>query len=622
MNYHSMTPTTNNKPSSTTQSLLQRRLPRQRRIDGETFHSTVDVTISLPASPHSSGSYSWSSSPVLQPLPLPLPLPLPESPLTRRPDHHATLPITRKTVDHDAVRRSKSSSNLRRPIFATGSGNAKSDLRVNIPPVSGLVASNGSSKDIRKHSHDNDCEGLTNVKLQFTATSTPTSILSSPLTSSGRLSSVDLSDPSISFPRDLNDILELPAKTPHSSRSSANHSPKQHKTIQGGSYSHHPKFYSRVSSENNHADAHPLPLPPPTRASLQPQQSSAQNQSTAKLHDSTENLHSSTSQWQKGKLIGQGSFGRVYHATNLETGASCAMKEVDLFPDDPMSAHYIKQLDQEIGTLGQLHHPNIMQYYGSELVGDRLRMYMEYVNPGSLQEFMQEHNGVLTESVVRNFTRHILSGLAYLHSNETIHRDIKGANLLVDPSGTLKLAGFGVSKTMTEKSYELSLKSPYWMAPELMMSALMKKNNPNVTTAVDIWSLGCTIIEMLTGKSPWSEFSGHRVVFKVLHRSPDIPETLSQDGKDFLEQCFKRNPADRPSADVLLTHAFVQNLHEQDVIVQSLGTLHKDESRKHSSPGYGSKLSRGVAPASFRARIFSKIQNLIGGTGIRSKSTR
>ncbi|PNY01773.1 MAP kinase, partial [Trifolium pratense] len=172
---------------------------------------------------------------------------------------------------------------------------------------------------------------------------------------------------------------------------------------------------------------------------------------------------------------------------------------------------------------------------------------------------MHEHSGAMTESVVRNFTRHILSGLAYLHSTKTIHRDIKCANLLVDASGIVKLAGFRMSKILTKKSSELLLnRSPYWMAPELMVASMKKATNPNVAMAVDIWSLGCTVIEMLTGKPPWSEFSGHQAMFKALHRSPDIPKTLSPEGHDFLEQCFRRNPVERPSAAELLTHAFVQ----------------------------------------------------------------
>ncbi|GAU36144.1 hypothetical protein TSUD_316730 [Trifolium subterraneum] len=103
-----------------------------------------------------------------------------------------------------------------------------------------------------------------------------------------------------------------------------------------------------------------------------------------------------------------------------------------------------------------------------------------------------------------------------------------------------------------------------------MMVSMKKATNPNVAMAVDIWSLGCTVIEMLTGKPPWSEFSGqgradmqlkcllHQAMFKTLHRSPDIPKILSPEGHDFLEQCFRRNPVERPSAAELLTHAFVQ----------------------------------------------------------------
>ncbi|GAU36141.1 hypothetical protein TSUD_316700, partial [Trifolium subterraneum] len=412
------------------------------------------------------------------------------------------------------------------------------------------------------------------------AKSAPTSILSSPVTSPHRLSSVDLFDPSFNFPQDFNDILRLPTKTARSPDLSprlslGNHSPIHSHTMQGGSHSHHSKHCSRVSPENNHVDAHPLPLPP--RASPPPQQSPPQHQSNVTSHHSIENFHTMKGQWQKGKLIGRGSFGSVYQAINLVTGASCAMKEVGLFPDDPKSADCIKQLHQEIRILQQLHHPNIVKYYGSEIVGDQFCIYMEYVHPGSLTEFMKKYREAMTESVVRNFTRHILSGLAYLHSTKTIHRDIKGANLLVDASGIVKLADFGVSKILTGKSCELSLKgSPNWMAPELIMAPLKKETDPNVAMAVDIWSLGCTIIEMSTGKPPWSGSETQQAMYKVLQGSPEIPKTLSPEGQDFLKQCFQRNPAERPSAAMLLTHAFVQNLHDQDIIVQSQ-VCHKED---------------------------------------------
>uniref|UniRef100_A0A7N0VBE7 Protein kinase domain-containing protein n=1 Tax=Kalanchoe fedtschenkoi TaxID=63787 RepID=A0A7N0VBE7_KALFE len=144
-------------------------------------------------------------------------------------------------------------------------------------------------------------------------------------------------------------------------------------------------------------------------------------------------------------------------------------------------------------------------------------------------------------------------------------RDIKGANLLVDSAGVVKLADFGMAKHLAGEAANLSLKgSPYWMAPELMQSVMQKDMKSDLAFAVDIWSLGCTIIEMLNGKPPWSEYEGAAAMFKVMRESPRIPETLSPEGKDFLQCCFRRNPADRPTANALLEHPFLRNSY-QDV---------------------------------------------------------
>ena len=305
---------------------------------------------------------------------------------------------------------------------------------------------------------------------------------------------------------------------------------------------------------------HPLPLPP-WPGTVLPSPSATYSQPGG---SKTEPL-SMKSQWQKGKLIGRGTFGSVYVATNRETGALCAMKEAEFFFDDPKSAECIKQLEQEIKVLSNLKHPNIVQYYGSEIVEDKFYIYLEFIHPGSINKYVRDHCGAITESVVRNFTRHILSGLAYLHSKKTIHRDIKGANLLVDSSGVVKLADFGMAKHLTGHSADLSLKgSPYWMAPELMQAVIHKDNNSDLAFAVDIWSLGCTIIEMFTGKPPWSEYEGAAAMFKVMKDTPPIPESLSPEGKDFLRLCFKRNPAERPTASMLLEHRFLKNLQHSD----------------------------------------------------------
>lgn len=306
---------------------------------------------------------------------------------------------------------------------------------------------------------------------------------------------------------------------------------------------------------------HPLPLPPGA-AVHSPPAAATFSHAVAKSESLPMN-----SQWQKGKLIGRGTFGSVYVATNRETGALCAMKEVELFPDDPKCAECIKQLEQEIKVLSHLQHSNIVQYYGSEIVDDRFYIYLEYVHPGSINKYVRDHCGAITESVIRNFTRHILSGLAYLHSKKTIHRDIKGANLLVDSAGVVKLADFGMAKHLTGFEGNLSLRgSPYWMAPELLQAVMKKDNSPDLAYAIDIWSLGCTIIEMFTGKPPWSEYEGAAALFKVMKETPAIPETLSPEGKDFLRCCFKRNPAERPTAAVLLEHRFLKNSQQLEVL--------------------------------------------------------
>ncbi|XP_031483333.1 mitogen-activated protein kinase kinase kinase 5-like isoform X2 [Nymphaea colorata] len=298
---------------------------------------------------------------------------------------------------------------------------------------------------------------------------------------------------------------------------------------------------------------HPLPLPPKAAASGP--------SSFVQQPGAVPSLTSRTRSWQKKHLIGSGTYGRVYFALNSQTGATCAMKEVTLIPDDPKSSECIKQLEQEINTLTQLKHQNIVQYYGSEIVDDSFYIYIQYFPRGSIIKVIQEWGGALPEQVVRSFTRHILSGLAYLHRENVVHRDIKGANLLVDTDGIVKLADFGVAKPLKGEILPQSMKgSPYWMAPEVLM-----QKETGYDLAVDIWSLGCTIIEMVTGKPPWGDLNWAAAMFKVTrNETPHIPDNLSLEGKDFLCRCLQVNPTDRATAVELLGHSFVGgSLHQE-----------------------------------------------------------
>ncbi|GMH23970.1 hypothetical protein Nepgr_025813 [Nepenthes gracilis] len=305
---------------------------------------------------------------------------------------------------------------------------------------------------------------------------------------------------------------------------------------------------STGSHEDGRSHGHPLPLPP----------SSPTNPPSVHLvraNHVAENTSNTFSEWKKGKLLGRGTFGHVYLGFNSDGGQMCAIKEVRIASDDQISGECFKQLNQEINLLSQLKHPNIVQYYGSVLGEETLSVYLEYVSGGSIQKLLQDY-GPFKEILIKNYTRQILSGLSYLHARNTVHRDIKGANILVDPNGEVKLADFGMAKHITSCASVLSSKgSPYWMAPVVVM------NTNGYNLGVDIWSLGCTILEMATSKPPWIQYEEAAAIFKIGNSKEisDIPDHLSIEAKSFLKLCLQRDPSARPSATQLLDHPFVSD---------------------------------------------------------------
>ncbi|KAH1139713.1 hypothetical protein AAZX31_10G220500 [Glycine max] len=331
-------------------------------------------------------------------------------------------------------------------------------------------------------------------------------------------------------------------------------SPGPSSRIQSGAVT---PIHPKAGGTPTESQTHRLPLPPLSVSNSSPfshSNSAATSPSMPRSPARADNP-SSGSRWKKGKLLGSGSFGHVYLGFNSESGEMCAVKEVTLFSDDPKSMESAKQFMQEIHLLSRLQHPNIVQYYGSETVDDKLYIYLEYVSGGSIHKLLQEY-GQFGELVIRSYTQQILSGLAYLHAKNTLHRDIKGANILVDPTGRVKLADFGMAKHITGQSCLLSFKgTPYWMAPEVI------KNSNGCNLAVDIWSLGCTVLEMATTKPPWFQYEAVAAMFKIGNSKelPTIPDHLSNEGKDFVRKCLQRNPYDRPSACELLDHPFVKN---------------------------------------------------------------
>eukprot|EP00808_Paulinella_micropora_P013147 g60975.t1 len=261
--------------------------------------------------------------------------------------------------------------------------------------------------------------------------------------------------------------------------------------------------------------------------------------------------------WKKSGVIGKGAFGTVYEAMNLDTGELIAVKQVTLDDNSEAAAEALQEIENEINVMSKLRHKNIVCLLGTDRDGSTLSILMEYV-PGKSLDVLLEKYGVLSEAVIRNYATQILSALSYCHSKKVVHRDIKGKNILVDKSGRLKLADFGSAKRVANMDKMAPTQSynytPLWTAPEVLTGDYNSK--------VDIWSLGCVIIEMASAKTPWAEQNFENPFRALYHIGnsnsiPKIPDTLSPVAVDFVKTCLTRNPDKRPHASELLKHRFI-----------------------------------------------------------------
>ena len=331
---------------------------------------------------------------------------------------------------------------------------------------------------------------------------------------------------------------------------------------------------------------------------------------------SAETIVSGDVVWKRGECIGEGAYGRVFAGLNERTGSLMAVKQIPV--DIPQTtqekeegeqgedeegkgreggvgaiiqggqgglgglggrangrdggdalrwerhAHHLAALERECNFYKVLRHAHVVEYFGAWL--DRnaqcMFVFLEYVPGGSVASMLRRF-GPFTEGLVRRYTRQVLLGLAFLHENKIVHRDVKGANILVTREGSCKLTDFGASKMFQADNSSGSLSngsksvigSVYWMAPEVMKGTGHGRK-------ADVWSLGCLVVEMFTGTHPWGEFDNAWTAMFAIARSergPDLPEDASEDAKDFLQRCFQCDPAARPPAHELLRHPFVSS---------------------------------------------------------------
>ncbi|KAF9808202.1 hypothetical protein IEO21_07944 [Rhodonia placenta] len=256
-------------------------------------------------------------------------------------------------------------------------------------------------------------------------------------------------------------------------------------------------------------------------------------------------------QFQLGNCIGRGQFGAVYRALNLNTGQMVAVKRIRL---EGLKEPEIAQLMKEVDLVKSLSHPSIVKYEGMARDDDSLSIVLEYAENGSLGQTLKAF-GKLNERLVAGYVVKILEGLHYLHQSDVVHCDLKAANILTTKNGNVKLSDFGVSLNLRAMEREPNnvAGTPNWMAPEVIE---LKGASPKS----DIWSLACTVIELLTGRPPYAEISNSMtVMFRIVEdKIPPLPEGCSESLKDFLRLCFNKDPKRRPTAEALCEHEWLK----------------------------------------------------------------
>lgn len=253
-------------------------------------------------------------------------------------------------------------------------------------------------------------------------------------------------------------------------------------------------------------------------------------------------------QYQLKQVIGKGSYGIVYKAVNKKSRQTVAIKEINYENDEELNEIMI-----EIDLLKNLNHINIVKYHGFIQKASNLYIILEFASHGSLKNLISKKpSKCLEEEETRMYLKQTLEGLNYLHEQGVIHRDIKAANLLLNSNNIVKLADFGVS-TMVNNTAMTLAGSLNWMAPEII-------TNKGASTLSDIWSLGATVVELMTGNPPFHNLIDINIYYAIENDKYYPPDSLPDLCKKFLNQCFQKSMYKRPTAKQLLQFPWIRDV--------------------------------------------------------------
>ncbi|CAG5872921.1 unnamed protein product [Menidia menidia] len=267
--------------------------------------------------------------------------------------------------------------------------------------------------------------------------------------------------------------------------------------------------------------------------------------------------------------IGHGSFGAVYFARDIRTNEVVAIKKMSY--SGKQSNEKWQDIIKEVKFLQRIRHPNSIEYKGCYLREHTAWLVMEYCL-GSASDLLEAdadffshavHKKPLQEVEIAAITHGALQGLAYLHSHNMIHRDVKAGNILLTEPGLVKLADFGSASIASPANSFVG--TPYWMAPEVILAM----DEGQYDGKVDIWSLGITCIELAERKPPLFNMNAMSALYHIAqNESPTLQSSEWTDYfRNFIDSCLQKIPQDRPHSDDMLGHAFLQRERPDSVLM-------------------------------------------------------